>query len=77
MHHPRADVEHLNILDKNGGRDLIQLEMTCKTIIIGFKKYFDTTTDWMLYLVNTREAKEKNILLVKCKYFANQLDLTK
>ena len=59
MHHPRADIVHLYIKRENGGRGLIQLELTYKTTTIGLKKYLDTTTDWILQLVNTWEAKEK------------------
>ena len=45
MHHPRADIERLNINRENEGRGLIHIELTNKTIIIGLKKYLDTTPD--------------------------------
>ena len=59
MHHPRADIERLYIKRENNGRGLIQRELTDKTTIVGSKKYLDTTTDWMLQLVNAHEKKKK------------------
>ena len=38
-----------------------------KSTTIGLKKYLDTTTDWMLQLVNTLEEQMKNSQLVKKK----------
>ena len=35
--------------------------LTYKTTTNGFKKYQDTTTDWTLQLINTRETKEKKL----------------
>ena len=45
MHHPRVDIEHLYIKRENGGRGLIQLELTNKTTTTRLLKYLDTTTD--------------------------------
>ena len=53
MHHPRADIKHLYVKRENGGRGLIQLKLTYKTTTVGIKKYLDTTTHWMIQLVNT------------------------
>ena len=39
IHHLRADTERLSIKRENGGRDLVQLELTYKTTTIGLKKY--------------------------------------
>ena len=64
MYHPRADIERLYVKRKNGGR-LFQLELTYKITTAGLKKYLDTLTKWMPEFVNRREAKVKNIQLVK------------
>ena len=60
MQYPRADIERLKIKRGNDGTELIQSELTNTTTTIGLKKYLDTTTDWMLQLVNTCK-KEKYV----------------
>ena len=55
MHHPRVFL----CQEKNGGRRLIQPELTYKITLIGLKKYLETTTDWILRLVN-KPKKQKN-----------------
>ena len=54
MHHPRADIEDLYVKRENGGRGLIQLELTNKTT-----NYLDFTTDSMLQLVNKHKKQKK------------------
>ena len=78
MHHPKAGLGRQYIKKENGGRGLIQQELTSKTTTIGLKKYLDTTTDWMLQLVNTHtRIKRKNILLEnKVINLVKQLDFT-
>ncbi len=44
---------------ENTERELIQLELAYKTTTIGLKKYLDTTTDWILQLVNTYKKEKK------------------
>ena len=39
MHHPSVEKEHFNVRRENGGRGLIQQELTYKTTTIGLKKY--------------------------------------
>ena len=39
-------------------------------------KYLNTTTDWMLELINTREAKEKYLVSKENNKYVNQRDLT-
>jgi hypothetical protein len=34
MHHPKADIDRLHVKRKGGGRDLSQIEVTCKAEII-------------------------------------------
>ena len=60
-HHPRTDIERLYIRRENGGRGLIQQEMTNKTTTIGLKKYLDSIIDWRLQLVNTHENQKTKI----------------
>ena len=43
MYHTRADIEFLYIKKENGGRGLIQQELTNKTTTKELKKYLDTT----------------------------------
>ena len=45
MHHPRANIERLYIKRENGGRGIIQQELTNKITTIGLKKYLDTRID--------------------------------
>ena len=50
MHHQKAYVERLCIPKNEGGRRMIQLELSYKTSTIGQHKYFTAATDWMLQL---------------------------
>jgi len=34
MHHPKADIDRLYVKRKGEGRDLLQIEVTCKAEII-------------------------------------------
>ena len=54
MHHPKADVDRLYLPQSNGGRGLIQQELTLKTSTIG-NEYRVHTKDWMLKLVLKHE----------------------
>ena len=46
---------------ENGGRSLIQLELTYKITSVELKKYLDTTTDWLLLFVNIHQKQNKKI----------------
>ena len=61
MHHPKADVDRLYIPRKEGGRGLIQLELSLKTTTIGMQKYLETAKDWMLKLVHNHEQRKNYI----------------
>ena len=50
MHHLKAYVKRLCIPKNEGGRRMIQLELSYKTSTIGQHKYFTAATDWMLQL---------------------------
>ena len=64
-HHPKLGIERLYIKRENVGSGLFQQQLTVKTTTIGLKKYLYITTDWIRQLINTCEAKERNILLIK------------
>ena len=55
----KVDVEGLYVPRHEGGRVLMQLEMSFKTTTIGLHKYLSTTNDWMLQLVLCYDAGEK------------------
>ena len=43
MHHPKSDVNRLYLPRKEGGRGLVQLELSLKTSIIGMDTYLNNT----------------------------------
>lgn len=65
MHHPKADVDRLYIPRKEGGRGLIQLELSYKTTTIGLLTYMETTNDWMIKLVKQHENRKKKYSIIK------------
>ena len=58
-HHPKADVDRLYLPRKEGGRGLINLELTYKTTTIGMEHYLKTTNDRYLKLVYQHEKSKK------------------
>ena len=58
-HHPKADVHRLYVKRSNGGRGLLQVELTNKIATIGLAKYLATTSDWMMLCVQKHESKKK------------------
>jgi hypothetical protein len=58
-HHPKADVDRLYLKRSQGGRGLLQAEMSYKLAIIGMNKYLSESKDWMMNCVKTYEAKKK------------------
>ena len=67
----KVDVEGLYVPRHEGGRVLMQLEMSFKmsfkTTTIGLHKYLSTTNDWMLQLVLCYDAGKKNTLSFKAE----------
>ena len=59
MHHLKADVDRLYIPRNEGGRGMIQLELSLKTTTISIQKQLETTKDWMLQLVYNHEQRKK------------------
>ena len=45
MHHPKSDVDRLQIPRDEGRKGMIQLELSYKTSTIGQHKYLTATTD--------------------------------
>ena len=70
MAHPKADVDRMYLPRKEGGRGLIQLELSYKTTTIAMKHYLEFTNDWMLQLVLQHESTKKlhSILKEALKY---------
>ena len=59
MHHPKADIDRIYLPRKEGGRGLIQLEMSYKTTTTGLDTYIQNNYDWMIQLVNQHERNKK------------------
>ena len=57
MHYPKYDVNRLYLPRKEGGRGLVQLELSLKTSIIGIDTYLNNTNDWVVKLVKKSMSK--------------------
>jgi len=55
MHHPKSDVDRLYLPRIEGGRGLIQLELSYKTTSIGLDKYLQETQDILLHFVKDHQ----------------------
>ena len=55
MHQPKPDANRLYLPRKEGGRGLVQFELSLKTSIIGMDTYLNNTNDWILKLVKNLE----------------------
>ena len=74
-HHPKADVDRLYLKRTDGGRGLLQAEMSHKLAFIGMEQYLLNTTDWMMKCVSKFEAKKKLYSIIrKAKKFNNELN---
>ena len=65
MHHPKVDVSRMYIPRKEGGRGMINLEMTYKTTTIGLNSYLESSEDRMLHAVLQHGKKKKLHSVVK------------
>ena len=45
MHHPKSDINRLYLPRKEGGRGLVQLELSLKMSIIGIDTYLNNAND--------------------------------
>ena len=59
MHHPKADVDRLYLPRSEGGRGLIQIELTYKITTAGLETYLRENKDSMMKLVLEHEKKKK------------------
>ena len=59
MHHPKADVDRLYLPRSEGGRGLIQIELTYKITTAGLEAYLRENKDSMMKLVLEHEKKKK------------------
>ena len=55
MHHPKSDEDRLYLPRTEGGRGLIQLELSYKTTTIGLDKYLQETQDTLLHFVKDHD----------------------
>ena len=58
MHHPKSDVDKLYLRRTEGGRGLIQLELSYKTTTIGLHKYLQETQDTLLHFVTDHDDRK-------------------
>ena len=76
MHHPKADIDRLYLPRCEGGRGLIQLELSFKTTTIGLEMYMEKTTDPFLQIVKEHRGKTNVSSITKdAKRFRNELDI--
>ena len=64
MYHPKSDVNRLYLPRKEGGRGLVQLELSFKTLITGMDTYLNNINDWMLKLIKSTSKINACILLL-------------
>ena len=78
MLHPKADIDRLYVPRKEGGRGMIQLELSLKIATIGMQQYLEKTSDWMLKLVRDHESKKKtNSISKQSKKYEKELNVKK
>ena len=65
MYHPKTDKDRLYLPRSEGGKSLIQTELTYKTTTIGLHKYLQTTKDRMIELVRKYENSKKPYSIAK------------
>ena len=59
IRHPRSDVNRLCLPCPEGGRRLVQLELSLKAAIVGIGTYLNNTNDWMPKLVRKHEENKR------------------
>ena len=58
MHHPKSDVDRLFLPRTEGGRGLIQLELSYKSTTIGLDKYLQETQDILLHFFKDHDDRK-------------------
>ena len=75
MHHLKADVDRLYLPRSDGGRGMMQHEMSYKTTTIAMSTYLSTTSAWMLKLVYQQHKSNKLHSIVKeARIYEKDLD---
>ena len=68
MHNPKADVDQLYLPRCEGGRGLMQIELTFKILTVGLETYLKESKDEMMKLVLEHEKKKKLYSVTKRGY---------
>jgi len=63
MHHPKADIDRLNVKRKEGGRGLVQVEVAYKAEIFNIAEYLNTNykEDQFVNIVKSHESTQPNM----------------
>ena len=77
MHYPKSNINRLYLPRKEGGKGLVQLELSLKTSIIGMDTYLNNTNDWMLKLAKKREKNKRMYSITSdAKKYLNEINLS-
>ena len=77
MHYPKSDINRLHLPHKEGGKGLVQLELSLKTLIIGMDTYLNNTNDWMLKLAKKHEKNKRMYSITSdAKKYLNEINLS-
>jgi hypothetical protein len=63
QHHPKADIDHLYVPRKDGGRGLMQIERAYITEVIKLNEYVEHTEDPLMQIVRTHQHNTSTTLL--------------
>ena len=58
IHHPKSDVDRLYLPRTEGGRGLIQLELSYKSTTVGLDKCLQETQDTLLHFVKDHDDRK-------------------
>ena len=63
MHHPKADIDRLQVKRKEGGRGLVQVEAAYKAEITNIAEYLNTNykEDQFVNIVKNHESTQPNM----------------
>jgi hypothetical protein len=73
QHHPRADIDHLYVPRKEGGRGLMQVEGAYIAQTLNLVKYVESKEDPLMQIVNTRQHNTNSALLQTANTFKKSL----
>ena len=77
MHLPKADVNRLYLPKSEGGRGLIQIQLTYKIVTVGLEAYLRESKDEMMKLVKVKHEKKKKLYSVtkEAPKFCQELEI--